>query len=85
MSKPTLQLSNPNKMLFPDVGITKMEYAKKLYELSDYILKYTTDRNITTIHYPDGVEGKSYYQKNKPSHAPDFVKQKQLGISTILS
>jgi bifunctional non-homologous end joining protein LigD len=79
LSKPTLQLSNPNKMLFPDVGITKMEYAKKLYELSDYILKYTTDRNITTIHYPDGVEGKSYYQKNKPSHAPDFVKQKTIG------
>lgn len=73
MKKGGLQISNPEKLLFPEAGITKLEYAKKLYELSDYILKYTKDRNVTTIHYPDGVGEKSYYQKNMPAHAPDFV------------
>jgi len=79
LKKNKLQISNPDKLLFPDAGINKIEYAKKLYELSGYILKYTKDRNLTTIHYPDGVEGKSYYQKNMPSHAPEFVSHILIG------
>lgn len=74
-----LQISNPDKMLFPDAGITKLDYTGKLYELSDYILKYTRNRNLTTIHYPDGTGEKSYYQKNIPSHAPEFVNHKIIG------
>ena len=74
-----LQISNPDKLLFPEAGITKIEYVRKLYELSGYILKYTRNRNLTTIHYPDGVDGKSYYQKNMPSHAPEFVSHKVVG------
>ncbi|AGI39604.1 DNA polymerase domain-containing protein [Thermoclostridium stercorarium subsp. thermolacticum DSM 2910] len=79
MNKSRLQISNPDKLLFPDVGITKLEYIEKLYELSGYILKYTKGRALTTIHYPDGVSEKSYYQKNIPSHAPDFVSHKLIG------
>mgnify|MGYP000026192038 CR=1 FL=1 len=76
MKKGRLQISNPDKLMFPDTGITKMDYVRKLYELSGYILKYTRNRNLTTIHYPDGVGKKSYYQKNIPSHAPGFVSHK---------
>jgi bifunctional non-homologous end joining protein LigD len=47
--------------------------VKILHELAPCILTYTKDRNITTIHYPDGVDGKSYYQKNIPAHAPDYI------------
>ncbi len=71
--KRLLQLSNPDKILFPDAGITKLEYVKRLHDLSDYLLKYTKNRYLTSIHYPDGVGGKFYYQKNIPSHAPDFI------------
>jgi len=79
LKKDRLQISNPDKLLFPEAGITKLEYVKKLYELSDYILKYTRNRNLTTIHYPDGTGEKFYYQKNIPSHAPDFVSHKMIG------
>lgn len=79
MKKAKLKISNPDKLLFPEAGITKIEYAEKLYRLSDYILKYTKDRNLTSIHYPDGVGEKFYYQKNMPSHAPEFVSHKLIG------
>lgn len=78
MKKSKLQISNPDKLLFPDAGITKLEYVKKLYELSDYIIKYTKNRNLTTIHYPDGVGEKSFYQKNIPYHAPEFVSHRMI-------
>jgi bifunctional non-homologous end joining protein LigD len=76
--KKAVQLSNPDKLLFPDAGITKLDYVKRLHELSQFILAYTKNRNLTTIHYPDGVGKKSYYQKNIPSHAPDFVLSREL-------
>lgn len=85
MKKNGLQISNPEKILFPDAGITKMEYIRKLYELSGYILKYTRDRTLTTIHYPDGTGEKFYYQKNIPSHAPDFINHRQTdGMDCII-
>lgn len=76
--KNPFQISNPDKLLFPDMGITKLEYIKSLYELAPYLLNYTGNRNLTAIHYPDGVGEKSYYQKNIPSHAPDFIKRHEL-------
>jgi len=72
-------------LLFPDAGITKLDYVKKLHELAPFLLTYTKDRNITTIHYPDGVDGKSYYQKNIPAHAPDYISHRVIdGIDYII-
>lgn len=81
----SVQLSNPDKFLFPEAGITKLDYVKSLHELSPYLLTYTKNRNLTTIHYPDGVGEKSYYQKNIPAHAPEFIsKQEQDGIEYVV-
>jgi len=77
-TKPSVQLSNPDKLLFPEAGITKLEYAKSLNELAPYLLNYTRNRALTTIHFPDGVGEKSYYQKNLPAHAPDFIDRREL-------
>lgn len=83
--KAPIQLSNPEKLLFPEAGITKLEYVKSLHELSPYLLYYTRNRNLTTIHFPDGVGQKSYYQKNIPSHAPDFIKRREAdGIEYVV-
>jgi bifunctional non-homologous end joining protein LigD len=81
----SVQLSNPDKLLFPEAGITKLDYVKSLHELSPFLLHYTKNRNLTTIHYPDGVGEKSYYQKNIPSHAPDFIERRMTdGIEYVV-
>ncbi len=51
-----------------------MEYIQKLILLAPYILPYSKDRLLTCIRYPDGISGKSFYQKNIPEHAPEFIK-----------
>ncbi|MFF2154294.1 non-homologous end-joining DNA ligase [Paenibacillus chitinolyticus] len=69
-----ITVSNPQKFLWPEAGITKVIYLQKLIALSPYLLPYCRNRYLTTIRYPDGVGGKFFYQKNAPSKLPEFVK-----------
>lgn len=68
-----IPVTNPNKILFPEVSLTKWDYVMRMARLAPYILPYTRDRLLTVIRYPHGVEGKSFYQKNIPEYAPDWV------------
>lgn len=70
-----VRITNPEKLLWPELGIRKIDYIIKLMELSPYILPHAADRLLTTIRYPDGFKGKSFYQKNIPDYAPDWVKR----------
>lgn len=68
-----LKVSHPDKMLWPELGIHKAMYLQKLIMLAPYILPYCRNRYLTTIRCPNGVGGKSFYQKNAPKPLPDFV------------
>jgi bifunctional non-homologous end joining protein LigD len=70
----SITITNPNKLLWNEPPITKLDFIKTLTGLAPYMLPHTQDRLLTTIRYPDGVDGKSFYQKNKPAHAPEWVK-----------
>ncbi|MFF2911836.1 non-homologous end-joining DNA ligase [Paenibacillus sp. NPDC057934] len=67
-------ITNPNKPLWPEVGITKKMYLQKLAALSPYLLRYCRDRLLTVLRYPHGVSGMSFYQKNAPEPLPEFVR-----------
>jgi len=68
-----IQITNPDKPLWPEVGITKAMYLQKLAAISPFLLRYCRGRLLTTIRYPHGVEGESFYQKNAPEPLPPFV------------
>lgn len=72
-----LKISNPEKLLFPHVS--KWEFILTYYRLAPYLLPYCHDRALTTIRFPDGVMGKSFYQKNAPDHRPDWIETKDDG------
>lgn len=69
-----VSVTNPDKLLWPEVGITKMIYLEKLTELSPYLLRYCHNRLLTTIRYPGGIHNKFFYQKNAPEPLPLYVK-----------
>ena len=50
-----LTITNPNKPLWPEIGITKADYLTKLSELSPYLLRYCRNRHLTTIRFPQWV------------------------------
>lgn len=69
-----IDVSNPDKLLWPEAGITKELYISSMLELAPYILTYASGRQLTTIRYPDGIHGQSFFQKDCPEYAPEWVK-----------
>ncbi|WP_068782355.1 non-homologous end-joining DNA ligase [Paenibacillus sp. GM2] len=70
-------ITNPDKLLWPESGITKQQYLQRLAELAPYLLRYCRNRFLTTIRYPGGIHSKFFYQKNAPEPLPDFVRTAQ--------
>jgi DNA ligase D len=67
-------ITHPDKPLFPDSSLTKLDYILYLKEVSPYFLPFLKNRLLTTIRFPHGLFGESFYQKQCPEYAPSFVK-----------
>ncbi|BBI31814.1 non-homologous end-joining DNA ligase [Cohnella abietis] len=74
-----LTISHPDKLIWPELEITKLDYVQILAELAPYLLPYSTGRYLTTIRFPEGIHGTSFYQKNCPKPTPDYVRTAQDG------
>ncbi|MDA2980010.1 MAG: DNA ligase D [Actinomycetota bacterium] len=64
-----VRTSNLDKVFWPAEGYTKRDLISYYAAASEALLPYLCDRPLVTVRYPDGIDGKSFYQKN----APDFV------------
>ncbi|OXS61614.1 DNA polymerase domain-containing protein [Cohnella sp. CIP 111063] len=69
-----LAISHPDKPIWPEAGITKLKYVQLLAELAPFLLPYAEGRYLTTIRYPEGIHGVSFYQKNCPEPIPEYVR-----------
>jgi bifunctional non-homologous end joining protein LigD len=68
-----LRLSNRDKVLYPGAGFTKGEVIDYYAEIAPVLVPHTAGRPLTLKRYPDGVEGKYFYEKRCPAHRPDWV------------
>ena len=69
-----LQLSNLDKVLYPQVGFAKGQVIDYYTRVAPVVLAHLRGRALTLKRYPNGVEGHHFYEKQKPSHAPDWVR-----------
>lgn len=69
-----VKVSNADKVFFPESGITKGELVGYYRAVSKWLLPYLSDRPLMLTRYPDGITGKSFFQKAKPAGAPAFVR-----------
>ncbi len=70
----TLSLSNLDKVLYPATGTTKAEVIDYYVRIAPFLLPHVEDRPMTLKRYPDGVHAEFFYEKNCPSHRPDWVR-----------
>lgn len=70
----TLQVSNLDKLMYPEAGFTKADVINYYIKASEYMLPHLKDRPFTLKRYPEGVAGEHFYEKDAPSHTPDWVK-----------
>ncbi|HKZ12426.1 MAG TPA: non-homologous end-joining DNA ligase [Solirubrobacterales bacterium] len=68
-----LTVSNLDKVLYPKVGFTKGDLIDAYADLAEVLLPHLRGRPVTLKRYPDGVEGKFFYEKRSPKHRPDWV------------
>jgi bifunctional non-homologous end joining protein LigD len=68
-----LELSNLDKVLYPKAGFTKGELIDWYARIGEVLLPHLRGRPLTLKRYPNGVEGKHFYEKRCPGHRPDWV------------
>ncbi len=69
-----INVKNPDKVFWPEANITKLEFIKTMTKLAPFITRYSGNRLLTSIRYPHGIGDKSFFQKEKPSNTPEWVK-----------
>jgi bifunctional non-homologous end joining protein LigD len=78
----TLSLSNLDKVLYPAAGFTKGHVIDYYTRIAPAVLPHLEGRALTLKRYPNGVEGQFFYEKNAPSHRPEWVKTATIPIRT---
>jgi len=68
------QFTNLSKVFWPDEGYTKGDLIEFYRSVSRWMLPYLTERPLVLTRYPDGINGKSFFQKDAPAYAQDFVR-----------
>ncbi|HEY8934493.1 MAG TPA: non-homologous end-joining DNA ligase [Cyclobacteriaceae bacterium] len=79
VGKRKVELSNLDKILFPEDHIVKAEVIQYYLNIAPTILNHIKGRALTLIRFPDGIHGESFYQKNRPEWAPDWLEFVRLG------
>jgi bifunctional non-homologous end joining protein LigD len=69
-----LTLSNLDKVLYPATGFTKGQLVDYYVRIAPALLPHLKDRPLTMKRYPEGVGGFFFYEKNCPTHRPEWVK-----------
>jgi bifunctional non-homologous end joining protein LigD len=70
----TLTISNLDKVLYPNTGTTKGEVLNYYAQISPVLLPHLHDRAVTRIRWPHGTADSSFFEKNLPSGAPQWLR-----------
>jgi bifunctional non-homologous end joining protein LigD len=68
-----VQLSNPDKVYFPQAGVTKGELARYYVDCADAVLVHVRERPTMLKRYVGGIEEKPFYQKRVPAKRPEWI------------
>jgi len=71
-----VSVSDPDKVFFPESGITKGEIAEYYGRIADTMLPHVRGRCVSMHRWPDGIDGDDFYQKEAPEHFPDWIRTK---------
>ena len=66
-------ISNPDKVFFPRIGLTKGDLVRYYLDVADCVLNHVRRRPMQMKRYPNGVEGEFFYQKRVPRPHPEWL------------
>ncbi|MCC6713130.1 MAG: DNA ligase D [Candidatus Dadabacteria bacterium] len=68
-----VHLTHPDRVLYPDQGLTKAELARFYADIADWILPHVVNRPLTIVRCPGGSQGQCFYQKNVGEGLPEAI------------
>jgi bifunctional non-homologous end joining protein LigD len=74
-----VKLSNLDKVLYPEAGFAKRDVIDYHARVAPVVLPHLDGRALTLKRYPNGVDAQFFYEKNAPSHRPDWVSTARVG------
>jgi bifunctional non-homologous end joining protein LigD len=74
----TVPFSNLDKVFWPEEGYTKGDLIEYYRSISPWLLPYLKDRPLVMTRYPDGITGKSFFQKDAPNFAPGWIRLERI-------
>ena len=75
---PRFEFSNLDKVFWPEEGYTKGDLIEYYRAISPWILPYLKDRPVVLTRYPDGINGKSFFQKDAPGFVPEWIRTERM-------
>src|SRR5687768_5315648 len=79
VGKRNVELSNLDKVLFSEDQISKAHVIEYYYSLAPTILAHLKGRPLSVVRFPDGIGGESFFQKDRPKWAPEWIEHQVLG------
>jgi bifunctional non-homologous end joining protein LigD len=77
----SLNLSNLDKVLYPQTGTTKAEIIDYYARIAPVMVPHLAGKPITLVRYPNGVDDKHFFEKNCPKHKPDWLPTIAMDVS----
>ena len=74
----TATVTHPEKVFWPKDGYTKGDLVAYYRAISKWMLPYLKDRPVMLTRYPDGIDGKMFYQKDAPAFAPPWLRTEKI-------
>ena len=68
-----ITITNPGKVLFPKIGVTKLDLARYYLDVGPALMTWIRDRPVLLERYPNGVGENSFFQKRIPDSAPSWL------------
>lgn len=69
----SIRVSHPDKLLFPESGIAKIDLARYYAAVGDALVRHTSERPLTMVRHPDGIGAGGFFQKAAAKYFPDWI------------
>jgi bifunctional non-homologous end joining protein LigD len=73
--EPEVVVTHADKVFYPEKGFTKGDLVGYYAAIAPWMLPYLEDRPIVLTRFPDGIHGKSFYQRDAPDFVPDWLRR----------
>jgi bifunctional non-homologous end joining protein LigD len=70
-----IEITHADKVFWPAEGYTKGDLIEYYEAIAPWMLPYLKDRPVMLTRYPDGIEGKSFFQKDAPGYVPQWIRR----------